>query len=261
MAVTVGKVAVCVKYVPEGRIWIDPGSRRLDRTGPGGLNGVDLHAVEEALRVKDQTGAEVVAVSMGPHKAVEALRGVLALGADRALLISDENAAGSDLIATSKVLAFALEREAPDLVLFGQQASDGGGALLWAAVAELLQRPLISQAAELTLDAMVLRATRQTEAGDEVIEASLPAVVAVSDAINEPRSASLREIMAAKKKPLDVMTISELGIDLGQAGESGSKTVVQTISKPPARVSHSKVVDEAEGPEAIIEFLLERQLI
>lgn len=258
---TFAKVAVCVKHVPEGRVRIDPASRRLDRSGPGDLNRVDLNAIEEALRLQEQTGAEVIAVSMGPGKTVDALRGALALGADRAILVSDTEAAGSDLLATSRVLARVLEREEPDLVLFGQQSSDGGGALLWAAVAELLQRPLISQAAELLLDGDAVRVTRQTELGDEVIEAPLPAVVAVSDAINEPRSASLKATMAAKRKPLDLVSLAGLGISPGEAGEGDSGTVVLGIGQPPVRRGGVKVDDEAEAAEVIADFLLKKQLI
>src|ERR671935_595212 len=152
------KIAVCVKYVPEGTKRIDPGTMRLDRSGEGGLNSFDANAVEEALRLRDATGeGEVVLVSMGPAKAQDALRKALAMGADRALLVSDDAAAGSDLVATSRVLAKALEREGGELVLFGQQASDADGAVLWAAVADRLRRPLVSQVAELTLDGSRVR--------------------------------------------------------------------------------------------------------
>src|ERR671919_3068182 len=119
------KIAVCVKQVPEGgHRRIDPSSMRLDRSGEGALNHFDANAVEEALRLKDATGdGEVVLVSMGPEKAADALRKALAMGADRAVLVSDDGAAGSDLVATSRVLAKALERESAELVLFGQQAA------------------------------------------------------------------------------------------------------------------------------------------
>src|ERR671931_2288957 len=187
------KIAVCVKQIPEGSRRIDPATKRLDRSGEGALNPFDANAVEEALRLKDAGGeGEVVLVSMGPPKAQDALRKALAMGADRALLISDDAAAGSDLVATSYALAAALERENADLVLFGQQGSDSDGAVLWAAVAEHLQRPLISQVAELEHEDGKLRGKRQTEYGYDVIEAPLPAVVAVSDAINEPRYPSLK---------------------------------------------------------------------
>src|SRR6185503_294376 len=123
---------------------------RLDRSGEGALNPTDVNAVEEALRLKESAGGEVVLVSLGPEKAMDSLRKGLAMGADRAVLVSDDAAAGSDLVGTSRVLAAALGREAPDLVLFGQQSSDADGAVLWAAVSDRLRRPMVSQVAELT---------------------------------------------------------------------------------------------------------------
>src|SRR5437763_3132155 len=133
------KIAVCVKHVPEGAGRIDPGTKRLDRTGEGALNHFDANAVEEALRLKGDGDAEVVVVSLGPERAADSLRKALAMGADRAVLVTDEAAAGSDLVAPSKVLAKALGRENAELVFFGQQASDADGAGLWAAVAEQLR--------------------------------------------------------------------------------------------------------------------------
>src|ERR687884_1463756 len=155
------KIAVCVKQVPEGTRRIDPETKRLDRSGEGALNPFDANAVEEALRLKDTGGeGEIVLVSMGPPKAQDALRKALAMGADRAVLISDDAAAGSDLVATSYVLAKALERENADLVLFGQQSSDSDGAVLWAALADRLRRPMVSQASELTATDGALRVKR-----------------------------------------------------------------------------------------------------
>ena len=141
---------------------------------------------------------------MGPAGALDSLRKALAMGADRAVLITDDAAAGSDLVATSRALAAALEREGADLVVFGQQGNDSDGAVLWAAVADRLRQPVISQVAELTVDDGKVRGKRQTEFGYDVIEAPLPAVVAVSDAINEPRYPSLKGIMGAKKQAAGV---------------------------------------------------------
>src|ERR687886_251233 len=217
------KIAVCVKAVPEQARRIDPETKRLDRSGEPALNPFDTHAIEEALRLKgDDAGTEVVLVSMGPERALDALRKGLAMGADRVVLISDEGAAGSDLVATSRILAAALEREQPDLVLVGQQSTDGGGASLWAALAERLRRPLISQVAELTTADGTVRGKRQTEYGYDVIEAALPAVIAVSDAINEPRYPSLKGIMGAKKKPQETLSLGDLGVEPELAGEIGS---------------------------------------
>src|SRR4051812_32361566 len=255
------KIAVCVKHVPEGHGRIDPGSKRLDRSGEGALNHFDANAVEEALRLKGDSDTEVVVVSLGPAKAADSLRKALAMGVDRAVLVSDDAAAGSDLVATSKLLAKALERESADLVLFGQQASDADGAVLWAAVAERLERPVISQASELSVNGGTLHVKRQTEFGYDVIEAPLPAVVAVSDAINEPRYPSLKGIMGAKKKPFDTLALTDLGVDAAEAGEAGSKTEVLGLSEPPARGDARKIEDDGNAAQAIVDFLAEKRLV
>ena len=255
------KIAVCVKHVPEGHSRLDPGTKRLDRSGEGALNHFDANAVEEALRLKGDSDTEVVVVSLGPAKAADSLRKALAMGADRAILVSDDAAAGSDLVATSAVLAKALERESADLVLFGQQASDGDGAVLWAAVAERLQRPVVSQVAELTLQDGSLRLKRQTEFGYDVIEAPLPAVVAVSDAINEPRYPSLKGIMGAKKKPFETLSLADIGVDADAAGEAGSKTEVLVLGEPPSRGDARKIEDDGSAAQQIVDFLAEKRLV
>jgi electron transfer flavoprotein beta subunit len=257
------KIAVCVKQVPEGASRrIDPSTKRLDRSGEGALNPFDTHAVEEALRLKEAAGdGEVVVVSMGPEKALDALRKALAMGADRAVLVSDDAAAGSDLVATSRVLAKALEREEADLILFGQQAGDSEGAVLWAAVAERLRQPMISQAAEVKLEGGSLTGRRQTEFGYDVIRAPLPAVVAVSDAINEPRYPSLKGIMGAKKKPQDVISVADLGLDADAVGAEGSRTAVLALGDPPPRGDARKIEDEGNAAEQILEYLVEKRLL
>jgi electron transfer flavoprotein beta subunit len=257
------KIAVCVKQVPESQLKrIDPATKRLDRSGEGSLNAFDANAIEEALRVKEASGeGEVVLVSLGPEQALDSLRKGLAMGADRAVLVSDPEAAGSDLVATSLALAKVLEREQADLILFGQQASDSDGAVLWAAVADRLRVPLVSQAAELTVADGNARVKRQTEFGYDVIDAPLPAVVAVSDAINEPRYPSLKGIMGAKKKPQENLSASELGVDATQLGEAGSKTEVLALGEPPARGDTVKVEDDGSGAQKIVDFLAERRLL
>jgi electron transfer flavoprotein beta subunit len=256
------KIAVCVKHVPEGTKRIDPATKRLDRSGEGALNSFDANAVEEALRLRDATGdGEVILFSLGPAKAQDAVRKALAMGADRAVLVSDDAAAGSDLVATSFALAKALERESPDLVLLGQQAADSDGAVLWAAVADRLRRPLVSQAAEITHADGKLTVKRQTEFGYDVIEAPLPAVVGVSDAINEPRYPSLKGIMGAKSKPQKTLTLSDLGIEAESAGESGSRTAVLGLNEPPSRGESRKIDDDGNAAQAVVDFLAEKRLI
>jgi electron transfer flavoprotein beta subunit len=258
------KIAVCVKYVPEGTKRIDPATKRLDRSGEGALNAFDANAVEEALRLKEATGdGEVVVVSLGPAKTQDALRKALAMGADRAVLVSDDAAVGSDLVATSYLLAKALEQEEPppDLVLFGQQAGDSDGAVLWAAVADRLRRPLVSQAAEVTHADGTLTVKRQTEFGYDVIQTSLPAVVAVSDAINEPRYPSLKGIMGAKSKPQQALTLSDLGVGADRSGEQGSRTEVLALNDPPPRGESRKIEDDGTAAQQIVDFLVEKRLL
>ncbi|HKY12376.1 MAG TPA: electron transfer flavoprotein subunit beta/FixA family protein [Gaiellaceae bacterium] len=257
------KIAVCVKHVPEGTTHarIDPQTKRLDRSGEGAINPFDTHAVEEALRIKEAQDGDVLVVSMGPQSAQDSVRKALAMGADGALLVTDDAAAGSDLVATAAALAAALEPESTDLILFGQQASDSDGAVLWAAVADRLRRPVISQVAELTVADGKVTGKRQTEFGYDTIEAQLPAVVAVSDAINEPRYPSLKGIMGARSKPQRSVSVSELGIDAGEVGDAGSRTVVQALNDPPPRGDTVKIEDDGSAPEKIIEYLAEKKVL
>src|SRR3954463_7942500 len=255
------KIAVCVKHVPEGNARIDPSTKRLARAGEGALNHFDANAVEEALRLKGDSDTEVVVVSLGPPKAAASLRKALAMGADRAVLVSDDAAAGSDLVATSKLLAAALEKESTDLVLFGQQASDADGAVLWAAVAERLGRPVVSQAMELAVDGGSVRVKRQTEFGYDTLEAPLPAVGAWGAPSTEPRYPALKGIMGAKKKPQDVLSLAEVGVDAGEVGEAGSRTAVAARAAPPARADARKIEDDGSAAQAIVEFLAEKRLV
>src|SRR6266511_171008 len=220
------KIAVCVKQVPESQAKrLDPSTKRLDRSGEGALNAFDANAIEEALRVKEASGeGEVVLVSLGPERALDSLRKGLAMGADRAVLVSD-------------------------------------GAVLWAAVADRLRMPLVSQAAELTVADGKARVKRQTEFGYDTIEAPLPAVVAVSDAINEPRYPSLKGIMGAKKKPQESVSASDLGVDAAQLGEAGSKTEVLALGEPPPRGDTVKIEDDGGGAQKIVDFLAEKRLL
>jgi electron transfer flavoprotein beta subunit len=259
------KIVVCVKEVPDPAApkRIDPETKRLDRSSEGALNEFDAHALEEGLKLKEATGdGEVVVVTMGPDRAAGTIRKALAMGADRAVLVADEAAAGSDLVATSKVLAKAIERESADLVILGQQGGDSDGAVLWAALADRLRLPLISQAATLEISDATARSKRQTEYGYDVLEAPLPAVVAVSDAINEPRYPSLKGIMGAKKKPQETLTLPDLGIDPGEAGDQGSRTTVEALNEPPPRAEAKRIEDESgASAEQILAYLQEQKLI
>ncbi len=257
------KIAVCVKQVPDATVHkrIDPGTKRLDRSGEAALNPTDLNAVEEALRIKEAQSGEVVLVSLGPEKAVESLRKALAMGADSAMLVADDAAAGSDLLGTSRALAGALARIEADLVLFGQASNDSDGSVLWAAVADRLRLPVISQAASLTIEDGSVTGKRQTEHGYDVIKAPLPAIVAVSDAINEPRYPSLKGIMGAKTKPQETLALGDVGVDPGVAGEAGAKTTVLGLGPPPSRGNQVKIEDDGSAAQKILDFVVERRLL
>ncbi|MDW8339421.1 MAG: electron transfer flavoprotein subunit beta/FixA family protein [Thermoleophilia bacterium] len=257
------RIAVCVKQVPDATApkRIDPATKRLDRSGEATFNATDLNAVEEAIRIKEAHGGEVVLVCVGPERALESLRKALAMGADRALLVADDAIAGSDLVATSRVLAAALARVEADLVLFGQASSDGDGAVLWAAVAERLRRPLVSQVAALTVEEGAVTGKRQTEHGYDTIRAPLPAVVAVSDAINEPRYPSLKGIMGAKAKPQETLSLADLDLDAELVGEAGSRTRVLALGPPPSRGDSLKIEDDGSAPQRILDYLVERRLL
>jgi electron transfer flavoprotein beta subunit len=255
------KIAVCVKEVPDATAAkrIDPGTKRLDRSGEQTLNAYDSHAIEEALRLKEgPAGAdsEVTAICMGPETAMRSLHKALSLGADRAVLVSDPALAGADITLTSRVLAAAIAREPFDLVLLGQQAGDSESYVMAAAVADHLRRPLVTQVASLALEGSAIRAKRQTETGYDVIEAPLPAVLSVSDAINEPRYPSLKAIMGAKKKPQETLSAADLGI----TGEA--RTEVLELSPPPAKAGGLRIEDEGgSSAEEILAFLVERKVV
>jgi electron transfer flavoprotein beta subunit len=258
------KIAICVKEVPDPTAdkRLDPGTNRLVRSGENTLNPYDRHAIEAAVRIKEAgQEAEISVVLVGPASASRTVDKALAQGGDRSVHLADEGLAGSDVIATSKALASLLERDAYDLVLFGQQASDAECYVMASAVAERLGRPCVTQAASLDLDGGSLRVKRQTETGYDTVELTMPAVVSVSDAINEPRYPSLPAIMGAKRKPHEVLSLADAGIDADAVGAGGSRTKVDGLSMPPARGDSIKIEDDGTAAEKIVAFLVERKVV
>ena len=259
-------IAVCVKEVPSSTSHkrLDPGTNRLDRSGDSELNPFDVHALEEALRIREagQPVDEIVAVCMGPERAQRPLQKALALGADRVVLLTDDALAGSDISGTAYALATVLERQNADLVILGQQAADADCYVMAAAVADHLRRPLVTQVAHLEVNGDTLRAKRQTEHGYDVIEAKLPAVISVSDAINTPRLPSIKAIMGAKKKPTELMSAADAGVDASRVGSAGARSVVASITPPPAKQEGRRIEDSGgDSAAAIVEFLAERGVI
>jgi len=206
---------------------------------------------------------EVVAVTMGPSSAERALRKAVSLGADRAVQLTDDALAGSDVNGTGYALAKLLEKESPDLVLLGQQSDDGECYTIGAVVADHLKMPSLTQVIKIDVEDGKLKCERQAEYGYDTVQVELPAVISVGDAINEPRYPSLKAIMGAKKKPLDTHATGDVGIEADKVGESGSKTTVLELNAPPEKEAGEIIEDEdtAETVEKIVAWLEERKLI
>ena len=206
---------------------------------------------------------EIVAVTMGPESAFRALHKAVSLGADRSVHLTDDALAGSDVCATGYALAKVLEAESPDLVLLGQQSDDGECYTIGAVVADHLKMPSLTQVIEMDTDAEKVTCRRQAEYGYDTVEVSLPAVISVGDAINEPRYPSLKAIMGAKKKQLDTKSTSDVGIEADRVGEQGSQTQVLGINPPPEKQAGEIIEDEDtnETVEKIVAWLDERKLL
>src|SRR4029450_7561089 len=234
------KICVLVKEVPDAAVQkrIDPSTGRMDRSGEKNLNPYDTHAIEAAMQLKEGGRVEVdevVAVTMGPSSAVRALHKAVSLGADRSVHLEDAGLAGSDVAATGYALAQTLKRENPDLVLLGQQSDDGECYTIGAVVADHLRMPSLTQVIKMDVEDGKLRCERQAEYGYDTVSVELAAVISVRDAINEPRYPSLKAIMGAKKKPRDVKSAGDVGIEAGKVGQEGSRTEVLAVNPPPQK--------------------------
>src|SRR5438046_6634772 len=233
------KICVLVKEVPDAAVEkrIDSSTGRMDRSGEKNLNPFDTHAIEAAMQSKeggDVPVEEVVAVTMGPESAVRALHKAVSLGADRSVHVTDEALAGSDVAATGYALSKALEKESPDLVLLGQQSDDGECYTIGAVVADHLKMPSLTQVIKMDLEGDALRCERQAEYGYDTVQVTLPAVISVGDAINEPRYPSLKAIMGAKKKQLDSLGAGDAEIDPAKVGGENSAAQWVAAKPPPA---------------------------
>jgi electron transfer flavoprotein beta subunit len=261
-------ILVLVKYVPDSQS--EPGfledSRTVDRSD-GILSELDEYALEAALQLieaRKEKADRITVLTMGPAAAAGALKKALQMGAHEGVLISDESLAGSDATGTSKVLAEAIRgRGIPDVILTGMASTDGGTSVVPAQLAERLGLPQISFASSLQLSngATVLEASCDGDNGTEFMEVALPAVVSVTDKINEPRYPSFRGIMAAKKKPLDTLTVADLGLDARQVGVPGAATTVVDVVARPARGRGVIISDEGDAGIALVEFLKKQNVI
>jgi electron transfer flavoprotein beta subunit len=251
-------VVVCVKQIPDPAV---PGALDADHTltreGKLILDESDSYGVEMALQLRDAAGGgEVVLVSMAPNGEVSGLRTALAMGADRAILVSDPACEGSDALSTAKVLAKCVERAgAVDLVLTATESTDGYTGTVPAQVAELLGWPSLTFAKHIDIADGTIRVQRQTEAGYDVVEAPMPAVVSVTAGVVEPRYPSFKGIMAAKNKPVDQVTPGDLGLDASQVGWAGARQQITNVAQAPARQAGEKFEDDGTGFEKIVAYL------
>jgi electron transfer flavoprotein beta subunit len=249
-------IVVCVKQIP------DPAapqsfdaSNNLNRSGKLILDEADTYGVEMALQLVDKAGGgEVTVVSMGSGTDVAGLRNALAMGATKAVIVSDETLRGSDALSTAKVLAAVIARETFDLVLAATESSDGYTGTTPVQLAELLGLPSITFAKAVSIEGTTLKVSRQTEAGYDEVTAPLPALVTVTAGVVEPRYASFKGIMAAKSKPLEVLSVSDLGLE-GQVGAVGAREAIVAVETAESRQAGEKYVDEGDGAEKVVAFL------
>ena len=259
-------IVVTVKQVPD--TWaekkLDPSDMTTDRaTVDNVLNEMDEYGVEEALLLKEAHGGEVTAVTMGPEKAVEAVRKALQMGADKGVHLCDDSLHGSDALQTASALAKVIAPLNPDVVIVSSEASDARGGVVGALLAEYLGLPQLTLARKVTADpgAGTVVIERQTENGYATVQGKLPAVVGVVEKINEPRYPSFKGIMAAKKKPLSTMTAAEAGIDAGASGLSAAYSAVDEAQPRPPRAAGQVVKDEGDGGAKLAAFLADQKLV
>ena len=257
-------VVVCGKVIPASTVIIelDANSKRMVRKGvPHELDPMAASAVEEGLRLTEKHGGSVVLVTMGTGDVTIGIRNALAMGVASAVHILDDAVAGSDTLATAKLLAAAIKKQPFDIVLCATESGDSYSGIVHGQIAQLLGVPPLSFAKEITVDGDKIAIKRQSESGYDVVESTLPALVACSSGINEPRYPQLKGIMAAKKKEIKVYKAADLGLSPDQVGESGAREKVLTIGRPAKRQAGKAVVDEGEGGKQIADFLAEIKVI
>jgi electron transfer flavoprotein beta subunit len=251
-------IVVLVKQVPDSGAerTLRPDDQTVDRgTANNVINEMDEYAVEEALKLQEAHGGEVTILTAGPEQATDSIRKALQMGPDKAVHVVDDALHGSCAPATSKVLAAALRTLNPDLVLAGAESTDGRVQVLPHMIAERLGIAALTGARKLTVEGTALTVERQTDEGYEVVTAATPAIVSVWDTINEPRYPSLKGIMAAKKKPIQTLSLADLGIGADEVGFAGATSKVVESAKRPPRQAGTKVTDEGDGGTRLVGFL------
>ena len=263
-------IVVCVKYVPDATADRQfESDKTVDRVGVDGLlSELDEYAVEQALQLKEKAGDDTVvtALCVGPEKGVDAVRKALQMGADKGIHVVDDAIAGSDAAATSLVLAKAIEKAGAegkvDLVVCGMASTDGVMGILPAMLAERLNLPQVTLASVIETQGAQVRVKRDGDTATEVIGATMPLVLSVTDQSGEARYPSFKGIMAAKKKPLETWSLSDIGVDAGQVGLSVAWTQVEETTARPPRTAGEIVKDEdGSGATALAGFLASKKFI
>jgi electron transfer flavoprotein beta subunit len=258
-------IVVLVKQVPDTyseRKLRSDGTLDRDATDAV-LDEINERAVEAALQLKEaHDGSEVTVLTMGPDRATDAIRKALSMGADKAVHLSDEALAGSDAVQSARALAKAIGTvEGVDLVVAGNEASDGRTAAVPAMVADVLGLPALTHAREITVEGSSVTVKRETDDGITTLTAELPAVVSVGEKINEPRYPSFKGIMAAKKKPVATLGLADAGIDASEVGLAAALTSVTSSQPKPPKSAGEKVTDEGDGGQKIAAYLVSQKLI
>lgn len=260
------KMYVCIKQIPDPNTVVsklDPNTKRLVRSGVSlVLDPGDESTISAAIKIRDTLGnSEVTVVSMGPASAQEAMRRALAMGADRAILVTDPALAGSDALSTARVLAAVLKKEEVDLVFCSTESTDGYTGMVPGGIAEFLGLPQLTFAREVTIEGQKAVIKRVTTTGYQTVESPLPAVVTIASGSFEAIYPTMKGIMGAKKKPFDQLSLADLGIDASEVGEAGAHERVMTIGAAEARAAGQVIKDEGNSAQAIADFLQRYQLL
>ncbi len=258
------KIVVLVKHVPEagGNRVFSGSDHTLDRSVSGLLSELDEYAVEQAVRVAETIGGDVIALTVGPASATDAVRKALQMGANRGIHVVDDAVHGSDAPATSRILAGAISRiRDVDLVLTGMASTDAGMSVIPAMVAERLGLPLLGSAVELSLSEGAITARREVDAAIETVTAPLPAVVAVTDHSGEPRYPNFKDIMAAKKKQIDTWNLADLGVAADSVGLAAALSSVVSVTRRPPRTHGQIVIDNGDAAEQLTQFLVGNRFV
>ena len=262
-------IVVCIKYVPDAQaeLTFNESDNTTDRGVEGLLSELDEYAIEAGLKLAEAAEGgvaenTVTVLTVGPAKAADAIKKSLQMGAHAGVHVSDEAIHGSDAAATSLILAAAVKKiGSPDLILTGMASTDGTMGVVPAMLAERLGLPQVTLASELTVEGGTVTIRRDGDVASETISASLPALVSVTDQINEPRYPSFKGIMAAKKKPVETWSLADLGLDAGSVGLAAAWTTVESFTKRPPRAKGEIVTDDGDGGTELAKFLTAQKFV